>query len=249
MSDNPIRAVLGILRLLKKRQDAGSISVAAHVQGWGVEGQTLSEAQIARIFSYVLETASDAEVIISNSSLSDEAKDGLIETTKALQSAFRIPHANNQLQGSLSSLGAAISNFSILTSATGLTAAPETDEVASLIESIEALRERFSDEIDDPVVRETAKRHINVLLTFLKNIDAFGVDAAMAAYAELTIRLHRAGSTTKSEQTKASLKNLWPEVERWAGRLAIIDQAYNSGQSLLGHAGELLSLLPHIPGS
>jgi hypothetical protein len=246
LTDNPIGGVLGVLRLLKNGNPGHS--VATHIRLW-ISGEAAAnpttESQVARLCGYVLDEADAAEAVIKQSSLSQEAQEGLLQTTQALRDAFTISNINNGLSSYFPALGAAVSNFAILTSATGLASAGPPPEIEALIAEVEALHARLDFAGIDPVVSETARKHLAALTMLLRNVDAFGVDAAMAAYAELLIRLKRAASTT-DQKTASKVAALWPEIERWAGRLAIIDQAYNSGKALLGHLGEVAALLPHL---
>ena len=241
MSDNYIGNVLSLLRLLRNG-DKNHSAMSYVIQWIAKEDQT--HAQIMRICTYVLDQVAGARFVIVGSQLSDEAKNGLLETTDAIMNAFSIGGMQSPVHNYIPALDAAISNFAILASATGMVEFIVPQELTELIAEVERVATLFDTDDFDPIVRETAKRHMAVLLTMLNNVESLGVDAAVSAYYDLVIRLRRA-TTASSNAAGEKVAALWPEVERWAGRLAIIEQAVNSAGGLLAHFQAVPTLLHH----
>jgi len=249
VSANKLGNFLGLLRLIK--QTGPDQSPRNLVQLW-TGGNAPPSSLVLKIAAYVAELAEEAEAYIGATQLSDEAKSGLLQTTWSVKQAFDLVHIQQSVQQSLPALDAAISQFAILISAAGLDAVPPPDaEVLGLVEDIDRMISSLEDADIDPLVASAARKHLNVLKTLLQNVDAFGVEAALAAYSELVIRL-RSADLAASAASSQTLSKIWPEIERWAGRLAIIDQAYTQGGRLLGELGGtarlLLSHLPPVPG-
>ena len=242
MSDNFISNVLNILRLVKaSAAELHGHPASGFITKWA--GAALTEPATLRICAYVQDQCDGALELINQSSHTEEEKAGLCQTVQALRNGFSIQHIQSPLMNQLPQLDASISFFSILQSSINLSSmSSDIDELHILIEEVESLINLFDDPDIDPIVKTTAKKHLHVLLTLLRNVDAFGVDAAMAAYAELVIRLRRVDSSA-SETARAKVAKIWPIIEKWVGRLAIIDKATNSGQALLEHAHGLSQLI------
>lgn len=246
MSDNYVGNILAILRLIRKTFEPNQGHAGlTYIQTWA--GTDITAPQSLRIAAYVLDQASGAESLIAGSTLDDEAKAGLIQTTTALTSAFSLAGLQNQMAAFFPAFDSAISNFAILASATGgLSAAPDHTEVDALLRDVDEMINSVRSSAMDPIVRDTAIRHLVVLRTLLANVDALGVDSAMAAYLELLIRLRRAEGAA-SQSTKAEVKGIWPQIEKWAARLNLIDKAINDGSGFLSHFESVPSLLEHLP--
>lgn len=240
MSDNFISNVLNILRLIKNTNLSGH-APSEYIKAWS--GLTPDDAGTLRVCAYIVDQCDGALSLINQSQLAEEAKAGLVQTVQAVKSGFSISNLNQSLHNHFPQLDASISSFAILESVSNLSGpSPDVPELADLISDVEAMIALFDDAEIDPIVRSTARRHLHVLLTLLKNVQALGIDAAMAAYAELVVRLRRVDATA-SETARAKTAKAWPAIEKWAGRLAIIDKAYNSGHGLLTKAEDLGRLL------
>lgn len=240
MSDNYISNVLNILRLLRDPNLNGH-PAPAFINKWA--GIELQEAASLRVCAYVQDQCDGANALIMQSRLPEEAQVGLNQTVSSLKLAFSIPQLSAAVISHLPQLDASISSFAILEGVSNLAGPkPDVPELSELIAEIEQVSAMFDDAEIDPIVRTTAKRHLNLLFALLNNVEAFGVDAAMAAYAELVIRLRRVDSTA-SEAARSKTSKVWPTIEKWFGRLAIIDKAYNDGQNLLEQAHGLGQLL------
>lgn len=245
MSDNYIGNMLGLLRLIKKTHAPGEGQAAlTYLQTWA--DAVVTAQQSLRIAAYILDQASGAESLIIGSSLDDEAKAGLIQTTTAIKSAFSLLGLQQAVNAHLPALDAAISNFAILSSATGASAKiKNTTELDSLLVDVDVMIQSVKSSAMDPIVRDTAIRHLVILRTLLGSVDALGIDSAMAAYFELVIRLRRAEGAA-SATTKTEVKGIWASIEKWAGRLNLIDKAINDGSGFLSHFESMPSLLEHL---
>lgn len=246
MSDNFISNVLNLLRLIKATPELNGHPPPEYVKKWA--GTEISPAAILRVCAYVQDQCDGALLIIDQSSLASEAKAGLCQTVKSLENAFAIGSLSSQLIGHFPQLDAAISSFAILESVSNLGSGPvDRTELDGLIKEVEGIAAIFAEAEIDPLVKETAKKHLAVLLALLRNADALGVDAAMVAYTELVIRLKRVEATA-SASARAKTAKVWPVIEKWGGRLALISDAMNAGQGLLDHAQVIgQGLLSHLP--
>jgi hypothetical protein len=244
MFENPFNAVLAILRLLTSTEGLTTAnSVADHVRTW-VGGEP-SPSQVHRLYAYASDKITEARDYVDGSSLSAEARKGLMATLDALDKAFDVRLGSNAVNQFLPHPEIMITNFAILVSAAGLEPPPTPNEVFELHTEIEKLKIQLNGSDMDARVTTLAFRHLSVLQSVLSNIDALGVDAALLAYNELLLRLHRAEATA-SPDTREKLAKIWPIVEQWAGRLTIIEGALTRGQSLIEHASKMISLIPHF---
>lgn len=245
MSDNAITNVLNLLRLVKNTNMSGN-AVIENLRTWC--GGSSDNSMALRIAIYANEQCDEACKMISLSVLDEEAKAGLTQISQALKSAFALEHLNNAFISFLPQLDGSISSFAILNSVMSSGIAPSQDgNLRDLIDDVERVNLLFEAEGIDPLVKATAQRHLHVLLTLLKNVDALGLDAAMSAYSELVIRLRRSETTAPAESREKTSK-IWESVKQWQDRFASIDAAVNTGSSLLQHAQTIgHTLLPFLP--
>ena len=245
MSDNFISNVLNILRLVRDTELSGH-PPPIYIRQWA--NAEISQSGTLRVCAYIQDQCAGAQSLIEASRLPHEAKAGLNQTVQALVNAFSIEQINSQLIAHFPQLASSISSFAILEGSLNLHAeTPEVQEVLDLVHEMEEIIKLFDDPAVDAIVRDTAKKHLYLLIALLNNAKSFGVDAAMAAYAELVIRLRRVDGSA-SEASKAKTSKVWPTIEKWLGRLAIIDKAYSAGQGLLEHGHGLAQLLiGHAP--
>lgn len=217
-----------------------------HIQKWiGPEQQY---STILKFATYIQQQCEGALVILSEVNLTTEAKEGLIQTVNNIAMAFRVDQLSGAIANHLPRIESAISQFAIIVSLTGRDVkASEIDELRQLIAEVEAVRTQFDQAELDPLVAQTANKHLHVLATFLRNVDALGLDAAIAAYAELIIKLKRVDATA-TEQSKAKTSELWTAIKSWQDRFASIDQAVNTGSSLLQHGEGLIKLIGSAVG-
>jgi hypothetical protein len=246
VSANQLGNFLSLLRLIKQT-DPGHPPLEMFKKWTGIPDPPTS--MVVKLAAYTIEQAEATEAYIKATQLSDEAKQGLLQTAAALKRAFELQHLPGQAVANfLPALDAAISQYAILISAAGLDQTPPpTAEVSDLVADLDRFTDSLAKAELDPLVRETAEKHIAVLKMLLQNVAALGVEAVLAAYSELLFRL-RSADLTGSETSRKIMSGVWPEIERWAGRIAIIDQAYSKGGHLLGvMGGAVHNLLTHAP--
>lgn len=244
MSDNYVSNVLNLLRLIKKTNLTGQ-STLAYLNQWA--GADVSDSIVLRLCAYVQDQCDGALSLIAQSKLTEEAKTGLLQTVTSLKLGFTMAQFNGALSNHLPQIDSVISQFAILESVSGLhQEISRSSELEDLIEEVEQVKASFEDAEIDPLVASTAKKHLHVLLTLLRDVEALGLDAAMVAYAELIIRLRRVDAGA-SETARAKTAKLWPTINKWTERFSSIDKAINSGGNLLtqgvGAAQNLLSFL------
>lgn len=172
----------------------------------------------------------------------------MLQTTQALRAAFSLGGIHQAIRVHLPALESSLSSFAILASATGVGKSVEKVKVViEIVDDIDQLNASLRSSGLDPLVEDIALKHLAVLKMLLSNIEAFGTDSAIAAYYELVIRLRRAEKSASAD-TKVALKQVWPKIEQWAGRLTIIEQAMNSGASILSDFSETAqNLLQYVP--
>jgi hypothetical protein len=244
MDHQSLSNVLGILRLIK----AGNSheSTLELLQKW--TGKRSNEALILKSASFVMEQIDNATVVINESNLVVEAKEGVLQTLQALKTTFSLSGIHSSPTQYLGSVSGAISNFVILLSASKIeTDIKVPDEAVALAEEVEALITQFDDEDIDPVVRSIARRHLGALSTLLRHLPIFGLEAAMATYFEMIIRLRRAQTDT-TQKSQKKMTALFQRMEEWKGRFETIDKIWNMGARWLGKAEETISpFLTYLP--
>lgn len=245
MSDNQLSSILGLLRLLKNTPSAAPDGAAfTYLSQWAQPSP--DDETLLRLMVYVQAQVAAAEIVITAGDFVEEGKAGLLETLGGLRQAFSLQGFQNQVRSYLPALDSAISQFAILVSISGpYPDLSKSDDVKSLIEEVQAVFVSIDGSRLDPLVQQTARRHLHVLLTLLQNLNVMGVEAAMAAYAELVIRL-RSVSTTASTETKAEVNALWPTFEKWGKRLSSIQEAFLAGSTLIGYGKPALALIKGV---
>jgi hypothetical protein len=241
-----LSTVLNILRLVRDTSKSKGMTSGAQYASFWLEPLT-DEGAILRLVAYVCEQCALARAEVDELELSEEAKAGLHQAIQGLATAFSLGGIHSNVNQHIPYIDSAISQLAIFCSIRGEDKINRITEHEKLIKEIESLILKFSEKGIDPEVANVAKRHLTILLTLLQNLEAFGVDAAMAAYAELVIRLQRADARA-SETSRGTTSRLWPAIKKWSGRLTTIGQAYDSGSELLGHATDVAkNLLNHLP--
>jgi len=142
-----------------------------------------------------------------------------------------------------------IANFAILLEAAGVRSNHAVPvEALNLAKDVEELTAAFDDAALDPVVRDIAKRHLTVLATLLRHMPIFGMEAALATYFELVVRLRRASTNTSEESQKAA-KPLMERLQNLREAFEAVDKVWNIGVRWIGAAkgvgGLLLTYIPH----
>jgi hypothetical protein len=199
-------------------------------------------AQIARVAAWVIDEISAAETELERLQLEEEARAGVLQITGGIKAAFSLQNLNSPAQNFVPQLEGAVGTLAILVSAARLIPPPRPQSVAALLAEIEALIALFEESGLAPDVVQTAVRHLRTLGALLNNIEAFGVDSAMSAYADMMVRVKRAMETGDPRGAKTK-KSLWDRLRRIRGGLKDINEAYESSSSLLEHAGEVVDLL------
>lgn len=245
MDHQSLRNVLGILRLTK---DSSSRSAVDLIREW-TGGAGKEETSVLRVAAYIQEQVSNARTVISASQLSEEAKLGVQITLDGLQNAFSLNYITTSPANHLGNVAASISNLVILLDfVQGPSRQAPPKEAEELVDEVAELLDLFDDVELDPVVRDTAKRHLAILSTLLQHIPIFGVEAALVTYFELMMKVRRADVGT-SDASRAKLNPLWEKMQTWGERLGTIDKLWNTGARLLGHAKNAQELLSYLPES
>ena len=240
MPENYLLNVLNNLRLLKASGRMPNQTYETLI-GW-VGGENLRSAAL-KMAAYIHEQCEGARIVLDQSNLTEEAKEGLTQTVVQLATAFSIPNLTSAPNSFLPQIEAAISQFAIIVSLTGKDLRiSDNDELKHLLQEVEAVREQFNQTGVEPLVADIANKHLHVLATMLRNVDALGLDSALACYYEMIIRLKRMDDCA-SQESKAKTSGLWETIKSWQERFTSIDQAVNTGSSLLQHGEGLIKLI------
>jgi hypothetical protein len=233
---------LGLLRLVREEKDnLSNFGALRLIQKWCAPAS--EEALWLRMGVYIQEECDAAIAFVNGTStLTDEQKVGVVETIGKVRSAFGLNGFQTAVSSYIPQIDASISQLSFLVGNYGLSDNRRPPEADALVESIEQIIGAIDEAGVEPRVAEVARKHLHVLATLLRNVEVLGVDAAMAAYLELIIRLKRELDTAPAE-TRKTFAKLWPEIERWAGRIAIIEKAIENGGVLLHKAEGVVQLL------
>lgn len=242
----PLLHMLGVLRLIQvDKRNLQGLSATSLLQKWGQSVATQSIS--VRLAAYIQEECDAAMAFVRGTdTLTEEEKLGVLETLTKVQEAFALPGMQTALSSFLPQIDASVAQLAILTSRYNLGDGRQPEEANSLADAVEAMARDIAEAELDRRVTEVASKHLHLLATLLRNVQVMGVDAAMAAYLELLIRLRRELETAPPE-TKAKFQKLWPEFERWAGRIAVIEKAIEHGGTLLNKAeGAVQFLLSNL---
>lgn len=245
MDHRSLANILAILRWVKQHE---AMTGADILRSLATEmGMVLNESAVARLASQVIELAADAELVISNSQLDPEAKHGVQVTLGKVSKAFSLPQINAQCSAVVGDVPAAISNLVILLSASGVKTTPDApQEAIDLAKEIEEFMSAFEDGALDPLVRETAKQHLQILATMLRHLTVFGIEAAMATYFELLLKMKAADASTTKDQ-KAAAKPIMERIGGFMEGLKKADEASKAGIGLIGHAKSAAVLFGLLP--
>ncbi|MBU6393507.1 MAG: hypothetical protein KGQ75_02925 [Sphingomonadales bacterium] len=240
MSDNPITNVLNLLRLLK-HNSMFEHNMYENVRRWC--GEDATDSSLLRLFAYGLDQCQMAKEAIQESSLTEEAKTGLIQIVESLQTCFMFPTASNAIRGQIPQLDSAISSFAILASIykDDISTASNSDLI-QLIDEVNSVYNLFDSTLNGSPLKQLAKRHLQVLLTTLRHVDAFGIDSALSVYAELVVRLNTAVKSAPPEDAEKT-SQIWPTIVKWGDRLAKIGNVVGSGSKLIKDGSDIAHTL------
>jgi hypothetical protein len=245
MSNRAVSAVLGVLRRLQNTQGLGpGNAVLGFLQQWSGDQ---SESVILRLTLGIIEEVEDAQIAISNSSLSEEAKEGLNVTLAGLRAAFGVAGLNNALQSYVPALGPAITNFAIIASMIDAEMPGQVQsEIEALSHEIEELLKSVRDSDIDPTLRQAAVRHLGILLALLRNADAVGVEPALAAYFELLWQMRKLKEADSGKASEEPV-NFWTRISSWGERLGKIADLVDAGSKLVPYIDKVPDLLKFLP--
>lgn len=242
MNGQSLANILTLLRKIKATQN--NMGVQAFINE--LAGQQTSETAALKICAYLIEQIDQAQVVIENLQISQEAKEGVQSATEKLLETFSLKNIAGDISRVRNMAGQYISNFVILLSAYGI---PESVDIkpsaADLISDIEEAISLFGDEDIDPSVRLVAIDHLKILLLLLKNVDLLGLEPALSEYFSAMMKIRRAdiGSGSKAH---AKMKPIWDRLESWGERLGTLDKIVNSGAKLIENGSKVTDLLQHF---
>lgn len=247
MSAASVTHVLGLLRQVRKflGETANTGNGKAFIARLGGKPD-ITNVECTKILAVILYECYSAIDYIRTTDLSDDMKAGLVATTTALIAGMSPENLNNQLGGYIQGLDTSIGAFAMIVHATaGSDVEVGGSEIDDLISELAQVREQFDASDLAPSVKTTAKIHISILETMLRNISVVGIDAALSAYYDLVIHLRR--ESKNSPDPTGLFARIWGEVEKWAGRLEIIESLFTHGQNLIETGEKIVHALPHFP--
>ena len=242
MGTRAITGVLGLLRRLKKTEGLGlSHASLQFLQQWAGDH---SPSVTLRLCVSIVEEIEDATNVVASSSLTEEAKEGLLATLSGLRAAFDLGGINTAINSYVPAIDSAITNFAIVSSLVGADFPEEAKlEIDNLVQEMTSLRDSPELAELDPALRQTVVRQLNAIIALLHNAAAVGVEAAISAYLDLLVKMRRAKPDEADPKAKESV---WATVANWGGRLIKVSDLVDAGSKLLPlieKAPDLLKLL------
>ena len=241
MSGAPLRFVLGLLRRLKSGSECGmGHSALNHVEHWARGGG--QEAQFKLLIA-IQSNLQEARETVERSGLLDEAKAGLFATIDTLVAAFSVGGMTNAVSNYVRDIDQSLTIFAFVTSAMQFDVPEEfVHERDALIDDLKLFIGELSNLDLDDRLRDAARRQISLIIALLKNAEAVGVEAALASYYEMVIKLRNRFAQENDEGEDSS--KFWSTVRSWSERFDSLSKLYDVAQRLLPH----LDKIPLIPG-
>ncbi|WP_293676816.1 hypothetical protein [uncultured Phenylobacterium sp.] len=218
-------------------------------KGWGAYthmeqliGSGATPAQIAKLIAWVLDAADAADSEVRNLDVDGEMKDGILHVTGKLREAFTPSNIGNNMVNFFPALPQTLGSLKSFLKLTGLDRPGQPELSNDLLAEIEQVlgSKAFADL--DPQMAQLARRHLRLLTITLNHLDAFGVDGAMIAYAELIVKLQAAMRDAPAAQQKKG-KGFMDVVGGWAAKLRVLNEAYETGTKLIENASDVVDLL------
>lgn len=244
MSDSAINHVLQIARLVRDGAKAfPGNAPATFLQE--MKRIQIDSPEFYRIVSEIQKQLDDAQAIIESDDRMDaEGRQGLVHQLGQMRQMFTVSGITQNSQNYVQNPDVLVSQFAIIagfynsSAKTFEKARPEIDE---LIAETDQLAGVFESSYQPEAIKAVLRSHTLALRFFLSNIELLGFDAAYSAYFDLLVRLKR---VEKRDPTAAAfVAEVWPTVERWAGRLAIIEGIVSNSEKLIDAADKIQRLL------
>ena len=244
MSGDYIGGVLGVLRRIKATQHLSlqhtSLTYMVEWSGGGDPSAALAMA------SSIQEQLRGAQSVIEASSLTTEAKSGLLVTIAGLVNAFSLAGLNGQLAQFIPALDPAITNFAIISSLSSSTQPDSLSQtINNLIRDIDELADSAKACQMDQVLRDTIVRNLVILATMLRNVEAVGIDGAVTSYFDLLVRVRRSEKSASNE-SKKSMHGFWPAINSLGEKIGKISGLLEAGMKLISYAEKLPNLLENL---
>ena len=246
MSKESIVAVLGLLRRFKTTESLSTGNAPLHfLQAWAGDH---SSFVVLRLALASMEHVENARLAITQSELSQEAKDGLIATLTGLSQTFSFENFGSAVQNFLPALDSSITNFAIIASmADAQFSEAARAEVSTLVGEIDGLAAEIRASNLDVRLRDIIVRHLGILAAMLRNADAVGVEPALSAYFDLMWHLRGAANEDKASADQ-SASGFWEKMKSWGDRLTTLANMADSGTKLLPYAEKVPDLLRLFQG-
>ncbi|WP_284878260.1 hypothetical protein [Brevundimonas sp. MEB006b] len=244
MSATAITHVLQIARLIRdgSKQFPGA-AVTTFLQE--LRGVASDSPEFFRVAGEAQRQLSEAKFIIeADSRMDSEGRDGLIQQITMMKTMFSPSGLVSQAAQYVPNPDVLVSQFAIISGFYSSVPNPYAQagaELTDLIAEIDQLDGVVSSSEQPPEVVELIRDQLRALRFFLSNVEMLGFDAAYSAYFDLVIRLRR--QQRGDANVAAFVVTLWPSVERWAGRLAIIEGLVSNSEKLIETAEHLHKLI------
>jgi hypothetical protein len=246
MNASAINHLLQVARMVRdaaKKTGNGATAVTALQAERGLLSDT---PEFFKTISEIQKQLDDAKRLIeSDGRMDSEGRDGLIQQIMQMKQMFSPPGLNNNTTSYVPNADVLVSQFAIISGFYSDSPAPYAGTeagIGELIAEIDQLEGVISSSDQPPEVVGLINSQLDALKFFIRNVDLLGFDAAYSAYFDLVIRLRRVEKNVPA--TGAILAEVWPSVERWAGRLAIIEGLVSNSEKLIAAAENLHKLIP-----
>lgn len=245
MSLAALEALLETMRRLQNTEGlSGGNAFVTFVERWSSVPEDLKTSASLNIFISINDQISVSRDFIESIELRPEAKTGLLSTLNSLQTAFSPTSCNNAVSNIFPALDASISNFSMLVSVlelqfkTRYLSSDMSDVEKELDEIISSLQEVSI----DPLVKLSILKSLLLAKTVICNFSILGADAALAAYADVVIRMR---NETKKDRDKGDAKSeSWFErVANWGKNLQNLVDGFEAGQKIIANARHIAGYL------
>lgn len=233
--------VLSMLRLMKGKNSENA-TAASLITRWA--GQAVNEPLTLKIAAHIQEEIALSVLSLEKARLSDEAKEGILPKLKRLQEGFGMANLNTAIRQFAPDVSGMITTIAVVTEASGVEPqAEQSEEADSLIRSIEETIAALDPDMD-PILRDIAIRHMQVLVAMLQNLRIFGSEIAYTAYFELLKKIERADAFS-SDTDREKAKPFIDRIKGWGEVMASIQKIWDAGSGIITAGAKLVPLLSH----
>jgi len=246
MSKDSVVAVLGTLRRLKNTEGLHpGCTGLTYLQHWAGDHTPVI---VLRLAIAIQNHVNDARIAIQNSSLNDEAKNGLAATLDGVEQCFSLGTMQSHINAFLPALDSSITNFSIIASLMDIEISQAAlDEIDKIIADIDVFVHELNERDFDPTLKSALIRQLYTVTAMLRNAQAVGVEAALSAFFDIILRMKEDVEPASEVQVNEPRSSIWDRVAAIGDKLSKLATISEAGQKLLPYIEKVPSLLKYIP--